>query len=941
MKRVLCPFLVSVMLAPSAFGQESFRVELGRDGETIADMRPVFLKFENRPLPAISPVEVARRYQQLFHSSNEPEVRIDALNRLSNIRDRSGQDIGFSPEQEARIYEEVLGSYESILARGSYSGRLDELLYQMAKAHALTGQSAESVARLRQLVGLYPDSSLAPEARFRIAEAAFSDQRYGEAESGYRAVLEDDNAGALRPKARYMLGWSQFKQGPAAWDKAAATFLSALDEFLPTEASVRQIPDSSIETVDDTLRILAVMAARDGGLQTLADWLGSSQVRPWQPLVYDRLADLYATQGQFQASAEVNRAFVERYPGHRLEPAFRAQLVQVWQQSGDTQAHLRAKADFVTAYRELAQYQTLAPNYQRQWQGFSRELADRLYNQATTLSEQGIFDQSQLAFAKSATYYERLAARTDDPGPVWRLAADAALQAGDASRALTSYRTAGYDVVGYAEGADAAWAAITLLRDRVAADPEGATDSHTAALMGLSAEVDRFSGRYPSDPRASGVQLDLAAQWFASGDPNRALAYAKQVLNVADRKPSEQYGAWVIIAEIRQAQREHGLAERAWRQALTLAERAVPAAEFSATRSQLQHQLAQAVYQQGEQAAEQGKVATAVAHFQRVETVLPGSEVAIRARYDAANTLLKAGDFQSAINELQRFRRDYGDHELSQGVSEKLVFAYTESGQPERAAAELLAVADTLAGSADPWPFRLRAAELLHVSGKEVQRNRVYEDYLATAPVPTTGPEHHQLQAMRWRLAAADNPRSDWHRELVNAELSSQWHSEQSLQWAAASALVLGAEAAHRFAAIELTFPLEQSLERKQAAMDEARERLAQAERFGGEAVRSEVLYRRAELYRELAQALMASPVPSELNELEAAQYQMLLEEEAYPFEEQALELHAENHRRIASQGYDAWIGKSLTVLGTLNPGRYQRPVRWMSWNEESKDDAG
>ena len=34
--------------------QESFRVELGRDGETLGDMRPVFLKFESRPLPATS-----------------------------------------------------------------------------------------------------------------------------------------------------------------------------------------------------------------------------------------------------------------------------------------------------------------------------------------------------------------------------------------------------------------------------------------------------------------------------------------------------------------------------------------------------------------------------------------------------------------------------------------------------------------------------------------------------------------------------------------------------------------------------------------------------------------------------------------------------------------------------------------------------------------------
>src|SRR5690554_5993409 len=150
-------------------------------------MRPVFLKFESRPLPAISPAEVARRYQKLFESSDEPEVRIDALNRLNNIRDRSGQDVGFSAEQEAGIYEEVLESYEDILGRGSFSGRLDELLYQMAKAHALTGQHQQSIDRLEQLIGLYPKSPLVPEARFRVAEADFASGRFREAEAGYRS----------------------------------------------------------------------------------------------------------------------------------------------------------------------------------------------------------------------------------------------------------------------------------------------------------------------------------------------------------------------------------------------------------------------------------------------------------------------------------------------------------------------------------------------------------------------------------------------------------------------------------------------------------------------------------------------------------------------------------------------------------------------------------
>ncbi len=77
--------------ASTSHASDSFQVDLLGDGETIGDMRPVFLKFETRPMPAISPREVARRYQRLFDASDDPEVRVDALNRLANIRTVAGR----------------------------------------------------------------------------------------------------------------------------------------------------------------------------------------------------------------------------------------------------------------------------------------------------------------------------------------------------------------------------------------------------------------------------------------------------------------------------------------------------------------------------------------------------------------------------------------------------------------------------------------------------------------------------------------------------------------------------------------------------------------------------------------------------------------------------------------------------------------------------------
>lgn len=932
MKQFVCA-LMSLFLMPLPAGaQESFRVELGRDGETIADMRPVFLKFESRPMPAISPAEVARRYQQLFRSSDEPAVRIDALNRLTNIRDRTGQDLGFSAEEEERVYGEVLSSYEAILGQGSFGGRLDELLYQMAKAHAFTGQSEQSIDRLKQLVGLYPQSPLVPEARFRIAEADFSAGHFAQAESGYRALIDSVDAGALKAKAQYMLGWSQFKQGPSAWERAGLTFLSVLDEFLPVPQSLQNPQASAVDTIDDTFRALALMAARKDGPDTLAGWLEADAPRHWAYLLFDRLADFYAVKGDYEASVATNHRFVRRYPDHPKNPAFMAQVAAVWSRAGKPDKVRAAKADYVAMFGAPSSYQALSEPGKARWRAFSRTLADFHYNQGTLAFAKNDKVRGQTAFSAAAAYYESLAPHTGSAGEILRLAGDARLQAEEYLAALSDYQEAAYQTDHYPEAADAGWAALVLLRDGLEGDRR--TAEFRPDLATVSVESDRFKQSFPDDSRLSGLTADLASRWLASGNPESALTYAGQTVTNANASTEERYAAWLVIAKVRQSQREYALAERAWTQVL----QEMPEPNKNDSEANAKQQLAVAIYRQGEADTARGDLTSAVEHFTRIEAVLPGSDIAVKGRFDAANSLMKAGQWALAIEQLRLFRNSFSDHELAAGISDKLVHAYVASEQPVQAANELLDAAST---AAEPWPLQLKAAELFHVAGDQGNRDRLYLSYLKTNPSAEDAGQHLQLQTMRYRLINSGDRAGNLRQAMVASELASPWHSEESLAWSARAALVLGARDAATFASIPLNQPLADSLDRKQRALESARTRFLEAEQLGGETVRSETLFRRAELYRLLAQDLMASSVPADLNELEAMQYQMLLEEEAFPFEEKAIALHSDNHRRVTDHGYDAWIGKSLGVLGQLNPGRYSRSVRWMTWKDQNASSGG
>jgi len=85
-----------------------------------------------------------------------------------------------------------------------------------------------------------------------------------------------------------------------------------------------------------------------------------------------------------------------------------------------------------------------------------------------------------------------------------------------------------------------------------------------------------------------------------------------------------------------------------------------------------------------------------------------------------------------------------------------------------------------------------------------------------------------------------------------------------------------------------------------------------------------------ADLYRELGKSLLESERPPSLSAEERDAYDVLLEEQAFPFEEKAIEIHEANARRAADGVYDEWVRKSYTSLAELKPARYARAIVFM-----------
>jgi hypothetical protein len=145
---------------------------------------------------------------------------------------------------------------------------------------------------------------------------------------------------------------------------------------------------------------------------------------------------------------------------------------------------------------------------------------------------------------------------------------------------------------------------------------------------------------------------------------------------------------------------------------------------------------------------------------------------------------------------------------------------------------------------------------------------------------------------------------------------------------AAKASLALAEPAQSRFMAVALTQPLADSLALKKQRMEAVLAAYGKAADYGVAEVTTAATFHLGEVYRQFARDLMDSERPPDLDAEALAQYALLLEEQAFPFEEKAIELFEANAARAAAGVYDEWVRRSFAELAKLVPARYAKLER-------------
>jgi tetratricopeptide (TPR) repeat protein len=346
------------------------------------------------------------------------------------------------------------------------------------------------------------------------------------------------------------------------------------------------------------------------------------------------------------------------------------------------------------------------------------------------------------------------------------------------------------------------------------------------------------------------------------------------------------------------------------------------------TRGVLIDNLAASIYKQGEQANASEDYQVAADHFLRVGRIAPDSKIRPTAEYDAAAALIQLKDWEAAALVLEGFRNSFPEHPLQAEVTRKIAYVYREDGRLALAAGEYERIERESEDDGIRRDALLVAAELYEQDGDSTSALEVYQryvDYFAQ-PVELNLETRNKITVI---LKAQNDLKSylDELKKIVKIDASAgKDRTPRTRYLAANAALVLAEKKFDTFTAVKLDNPMEANLKKKRELMKESEQEFNRLIDYEIGEITAAATFYLAEIYAHFSEALMSSERPQGLSPLEQEQYELAIEDQAYPFEEKAIKVHEDNLKLISLGVYNDWVDKSLQKLAETIPVRYDKP---------------
>ena len=215
----------------SRYGIAWSQLQLGQFEDAVAAFTDLI---ETHPQHELATKALIGRASSL-RQNGDPKSAIKDIDRFLTSKPTAGP-------QEKAIYEkglsqialqqwpDVVSTFTDLLAIAPKSDLADRFHYELAWALRENGDRKTSLKHFEAITKNWPDSSLAAESHFHVAQAAYGAKQYDKAITEFEYCVSKCSEGSkIQEKAIYKLAWSHYKKKD--FDKALTNFRKQIELF--------------------------------------------------------------------------------------------------------------------------------------------------------------------------------------------------------------------------------------------------------------------------------------------------------------------------------------------------------------------------------------------------------------------------------------------------------------------------------------------------------------------------------------------------------------------------------------------------------------------------------------------------------------------------------------------------------------------------------------
>ncbi len=930
------PAALLILLVPPmlADGRESgYQIERGKIQGVLHEV----LNSQKDPRNRDSKLKALEEYESfiLSHFDYKSDLKAEAIHRLADLymkletntharkletyynrlrlyaKGKLPERPGFPKIDHARsirLYEALLQQYPQRAAN-------DAALYQLARGYAEQDRIMAALETLQRLIDQHSGSPYVQEAHFRMGEFYFDLEDLRLALASYRRALEYADEEFL-DMGFYKMGWTQFALSDYAG--SAQSFLSLLDrKAVATGTGKKQLllyklPELEADLIKEAVRTLLLSFDELGGPAAMVEYFAERGRKDYEPYLYRSLSELYVEQERFGEAVSSLETFVTAHPLDEEAPAMQAALIDLHTLRKNGPAAIAAKEKFVVLFGSGGEWARRAPETaRRQIEPLMKETAfELLLHHFATARRSGNPGDYRIS-NQWARRFLREFPDSIEAAKASFLLAEGLFDLKRYAAAAAQYEKTAEDYPLHSHTQDAAY-------NRLLAIENDRDQNETALAKALF----HYTERYREDPRGDELLLKAARLAARAGDQAASREYAQ---NLIDRSPPARirYRAHRLIAD-------GYFEERAFSKAVARIERILsedPPFEISRKElDELQLILASSLYKMAEGELSAGRPAEAAAGYLRIHDRVPGSPVAAGALLDGSVLLADIGKDKEAITALHELIASYPRSEHVVRAREHLAVLYERRERLGKAIEQY----EILARESDGARVLNWHWAIAELSQQTKDWGRAKRAFMVVAERAPRGDER-RIEALLQAARACNHLEEPRQEEVLMKRVLEAYSAEEAptarmARHAAQASFSLGERHLAEFVKIRLAPPLETTLKRKQELLDAALNYYSKTVDFEIPEYITASTYKVGYLFEAFRDSLLESERPRGLTGEQLEQYDFILEEKAYPFEENAIAAYETNvERSRRGNHFDEWIEKSYSRLAQLLPARYKR----------------